>query len=161
MDFLWLLQWVSCSHSCSAACIAPADVVGASDVVKQLNAYLQTAHHIININSTWVSAVSGSSQWNAMAQLWGWVQQLSGMLSLVLILLLGLSVFGFSAAICGNPTYSTLSLNKCCSGCLLVIRKRPESGCRCCRSHEGSLRRATVLVLRARLRQGLRPPIDG
>lgn len=38
VDFLWLLRQVSCSHSCSAACILPADVVGASDVAEQLNA---------------------------------------------------------------------------------------------------------------------------
>ena len=98
VDSLWLLRRVSCSHSCSAACVAPADVVGASDVVEQLNACLdgpwnssflnltwQTAHHIVSINSTWVPAGSGSSQWNAMAQLGGWVQPLSVMLSLVLI----------------------------------------------------------------------------
>ena len=57
-----------------------------------LNFTLQTAHHIVSINSTQVPAVSGSSQWNAMTQLGGWVQQLSGKLSLVLILLLGLGI---------------------------------------------------------------------
>lgn len=134
-----LLWQASCSDSCSAACVAPADVVGASDVVKQLSAYLQTAHHIVSINSTWVPAVSGSSQWNAVAQLGDWVQRLCGMLSLVLMLLLGLSVFGLSAALCGNPTYSTLSLNKCCLGCVTVIRKCTKSACRCCRYHEVSL----------------------
>ena len=95
VDSFWLLWQVSCSHSCSAACVAPADVVGASDVVQQLNACLdgpwsssflnftlQTAHHIVCINRTQVPAVSGSSQWNAMAQLGGWVQRLSEMLSL-------------------------------------------------------------------------------
>ena len=55
--------------------VTPANVVNASDVVGQLDACLdgpwnssflnftlQTAHHIVSINSTWVPAVSGSSQ---------------------------------------------------------------------------------------------------
>ena len=54
--------------------VTPANVVNASDVVEQLNACLdgpwnfflnftlQTAYHIVSINSTWVPAVSGSSQ---------------------------------------------------------------------------------------------------
>ena len=95
VDSLWLLRRVSCSHSCSAACVLPADVVGASDVVEQLNACLddhwnssflkftqQTAHPIVSINSTQVPAVSGSSWWNGKAQFGGWVHQLSGILSL-------------------------------------------------------------------------------
>ena len=89
------LAWVSCSHSFSAACIAPVDAVGASDVVEQLNACLdgpwnssylnftlQPAHHIVRINSMQFTAVSGSSWWNGKAQFGGWVHQLSGILSL-------------------------------------------------------------------------------
>ena len=75
--------------------VTPANVVNASDMFEQLNACLdgpwnssflnftlQTAHHVVNMNSTRVPAVSGSSQWNAIVQLGGWVQQLSAMLSL-------------------------------------------------------------------------------
>lgn len=66
--------------------VISANVVNASDVLEQLNTHLdspwnssflnftlQIAHHIVYINSTWVPAVSGSSQWNAMAHFGGWV----------------------------------------------------------------------------------------